>query len=241
MKTIVLSLLLFTLISCQPDLSRDSHLRHKNLLKEKIVACISNSTASDTLKNAFKENNDSSVRTIFSGIKTKLETADKLILKNCRKEAVRALRLERLKDHEHHGHFGHHDDHDKHDEHHHDDHEKHDEHHHDDHEKHDEHHHENKTRPHFDNEPKPSNKNLRNLDIRSSKLGDVRKNILACIEQSSEITDNLKKFLKEYKDSELKDFFKAMKENLTSEEKNIVRSCRRQSFKSRFQPKIEKE
>ena len=98
----------------------------------------------------------------------------------------------------------------------------------------------NKTeKPHYDNEPKPSNKrNLRRLDIRSSKLADVRKNILACIDESPDTSTNLKKFAENNKNAELKDFFKAMKD-LTNDEKNVIRNCRRKAFKSKFQPKVE--
>ena len=94
------------------------------------------------------------------------------------------------------------------------------------------------TRPHFDNEPKPSNKrNLRKLDVRSSKFVDLRKSIYTCVEETPNISANLKKFLDEHKENDLKEFFKAMKESLTDEEKNVVRNCRRQAFKSRFQLK----
>ena len=81
---------------------------------------------------------------------------------------------------------------------------------------------------HYENETKPSNQqNLRNLDLINTKIAERRKKIFTCIEGTSNISDNLKKFLIENKESELRDFFKAI-ENLTVEERKIVRNCRRQ-------------
>ena len=102
MRIIVLFLLLFVLISCQPELPRERHKHHRQEMHEKIKACISKSDASETLKNAFNENSDSNMRTIFHTLKSKLEDSDKLILRSCRKEAFKVLRKERFKN-LHHG------------------------------------------------------------------------------------------------------------------------------------------
>ena len=200
MKALVLSLLLISLISCHPEFSNERHKRHRAIMQEKIKSCIYNSTASETLKNAFKENSNSNEEIVFSTLKSKLEDSDKVILRSCRKEAFKTLRKERFK------HF-------------------HGPHHHDVH----------------DDSPRPSSQaHLRNLEVKSPKFTEVKKNVVSCIEKTPNISDNLKKFLSDNKESEQKNFFKAMKESLTDEEKKIVRKCRRQVLKSMFQLKMKK-
>ena len=175
MKPIVLSLLLFALVSCQLELSHEKHRRRRSELNEKVRACILNSTASETLKNAYKENTTS--RVVYSSIKDKIDETDKTILKSCRREAFKALRHERLSDSDN----------------------------------------------HF-----PSPFHTHNY---LEKLEEVKSEFFSCIEQTTDITDNLKKFLNEHKKDDLKDFFKEMKEELNYDEKRIVRKCRRKALK----------
>ena len=186
MKPIVLSLLLFALVSCQLELSHEKHRRRRSELNEKVRACILNSTASETLKNAYKENTTS--RVAYSSIKGKIDETDKTILKACRREAFKALRHERLSDSDHH---------------------------------------------HFHS---PFH-----TDDYLEKLEEVKSEFISCIEQTTDITDNMKKFLNDHKKDDLKDFFKEMKEELNYDEKKIVRKCRRKALKgeSRSGPRSE--
>ena len=195
MKVFVLSLLLLTLISCHPEFSNKGH---RNIMTEKIKACVLNSTASETLKNAFKENGNPNENVVFSTLKSKLDDSDKTILRSCRKDVFKTLRIEKSK-HSHGRHLHH---------------------------------------------PFPkllNQKNARNLDARDPKFSGIVKKLVTCIEKTPDISDNLKKFLSDNRESQFSAFFRNMKKSLTDEEKTIVRNCIRHSTKSTVQLKDGKQ
>ena len=103
MKIFALSLLLLTLVSCHPEFSNKGQ---GNIMNEKIKSCVLNSTASETLKNAFKENRNPNGKVILSTLKSKLDDSDKAILRSCRKDVFKTLRIERSK-HSHGPHLHH--------------------------------------------------------------------------------------------------------------------------------------
>ncbi len=76
---------------------RERHRHHMHEMRDKIKSCIlANSNASETLKGAFTENNDTPIISLFSSLKKKLQSSDKEILRECRKEAFKSLRGERF-------------------------------------------------------------------------------------------------------------------------------------------------
>ena len=66
-----------------------------------------------------------------------------------------------------------------------------------------------------------------------SKVKEIRKQIVACIEESADATDNLKNLVKE--DTNLKSLLRSSKNNnLSEEELKVVRECRRSVFEKTF-------
>lgn len=203
MKTIIITLLLFTLISCQfPNQIniKEKPKIHMHELRDKIKTCVlANSTSSETLKNAFKGNNDVSLIELFSKLKNTLEGSDKEILRECRKESFKALQGGRFEQFRHHG-------------------------------------------PREDRakkSPEKSNK-VRNLKEDNHKYDDIKTKIFTCIEESGNVTENLKKIANQYKDTKFKKFFFGIKEKLTKEEREVLKKCTKGSLNEMEIKKIKK-
>lgn len=193
MKTLILPLLLFALIACQgPDHGnfRERHRHHMHEMRDKIKACVlANANSSETLKGAFTENNDTPIFSLLGSLKKKLQSSDKEILRECRKEAFKTLRKGKF------NHFGL----------------------------------RQKLRDQAKSSVKSAGRNLEQADDKQN-FGLFKKRIFACIEESDNVTENLKKLVNEFREEEFRKFNLAAREKLNEDELGVIKRCRRESF-----------
>ena len=116
MKIMLIFLILIVFSSCALDEAKIEEIRQRRLARMKVIAdCIlKNEKTSDTLRKSIEENKDGDIMRAIHPRGQRLEKSDKDLIRECRKESIRAIHddfrrmeEEKIRERHHHHHHDH--------------------------------------------------------------------------------------------------------------------------------------